>query len=63
MPLGILLVNVVSLSSSIGALTALAVLYAHLRSRGVLLLAATVLFLTADYTLGLVLFTSPDSPL
>jgi DNA-binding CsgD family transcriptional regulator len=62
-PLGILLVNVVSVSSSIGALTALAVLYAHLRSRGVLLLAASVLFLTADYTLGLVLFASPDSPL
>lgn len=63
MPLGILLVNVVSLSSSIGALTALAVLYAHLRSRGVLLLAAAVLFLAVDYTLGLVLFASPDSPL
>jgi DNA-binding CsgD family transcriptional regulator len=62
-PLGILLVNVVSLSSSIGALTALAVLYAHLRSRGVLLLAASVLFLTVDYTLGLVLFASPGSPL
>jgi DNA-binding CsgD family transcriptional regulator len=62
-PLGILLVNVVSVSSSIGALTALAVLYAHLRSRGVLLLAASVLFLTIDYTLGLVLFASPDSPL
>ncbi len=63
MPLGILLVNVVSVSSSIGALTALAVLYAHLRSRGVLLLAASVLFLTVDYTLGLVLFASPGSPL
>ena len=63
MPLGILLVNVVSVSSSIGALTALAVLYVHLRSRGVLLLAAAVLFLTADYTLGLVLFSSPGSPL
>jgi DNA-binding CsgD family transcriptional regulator len=62
-PLGILLVNVVSVSSSIGALTALAVLYAHLRSRGVLLLAASVLFLTVDYTLGLVLFASPGSPL
>jgi len=62
-PLGILLVNVVSLSSSIGALTALAVLFAHLRSRGVLLLAATVLFLTADYLLGLVLFAAPGSPL
>jgi len=61
--LGILLVNVVSVSSSIGALTALAVLYAHLRTRGVLLLAATVLFLTADYTLGLVLFAAPGSPL
>jgi DNA-binding CsgD family transcriptional regulator len=63
MPLGILLVNVVSVSSSIGALTALAVLYAHLRSRGVLLLAATVLFLTVDYTLGLVLFAAPGSSL
>ena len=63
MPLGILLVNVVSVSSSIGALTALAVLYAHLRSRGVLLLAASVLFLTVDYILGLVLFASPGSPL
>jgi DNA-binding CsgD family transcriptional regulator len=62
-PLGILLVNVVSLSSSIGALTALAVLFVHLRSRGVLLLAASVLFLTADYALGLVLFASPDTPL
>lgn len=62
-PLGILLVNVVSVSSSIGALTALAVLYAHLRSRGVLLLAAAVLFLAVDYTLGLVLFASPGSPL
>jgi DNA-binding CsgD family transcriptional regulator len=62
-PLGILLVNVVSVSSSIAALTALAVLYAHLRSRGVLLLAAAVLFLTIDYTLGLVLFASPDSSL
>jgi len=62
-PLGILLFNVVSVSSSIGALTALAVLYAHLRSRGVLLLAAAVLFLTVDYTLGLVLFASPGSPL
>jgi DNA-binding CsgD family transcriptional regulator len=62
-PLGILLVNVVSVSSSIGALTALAVLYAHLRSRGVLLLAASVLFLAVDYTLGLVLFASPGSPL
>jgi len=62
-PLGILLVNVVSVSSSIGALTALGVLYAHLRSRGVLLLAAAVLLLTVDYTLGLVLFSSPDSPL
>jgi DNA-binding CsgD family transcriptional regulator len=62
-PLGTLLVNVVSVSSSIGALTALAVLYAHLRSRGVLLLAATVLFLTLDYTLGLVLFASPGTPL
>jgi DNA-binding CsgD family transcriptional regulator len=61
--LGILLVNVVSVSSSIGALTALAVLYAHLRSRGVLLLAASVLFLTVDYSLGLVLFASPGSPL
>lgn len=61
MPLGILLVNVVSVSSSIGALTALAVLYAHLRSRGVLLLAAAVLFLTVDYTLGLILFASPGS--
>jgi len=60
-PLGILLVNVVSVSSSIGALTALAVLYAHLRSRGVLLLAATILFLTVDYTLGLVLFAAPGS--
>jgi DNA-binding CsgD family transcriptional regulator len=60
---GILLVNVVSLSSSIGALTALAVLYAHLRSRGVLLLAAAVLFLAVDYTLGLILFASPGSPL
>ena len=63
MPLAILLVNVVSVSSSIGALTALAVLYAHLRSRGVLLLAASVLFLTVDYTLGLVLFASPGSSL
>jgi DNA-binding CsgD family transcriptional regulator len=62
-PLGILLVNVVSVSSSIGALTALAVLYAHLRSRGVLLLAAAVLFLAVDYTLGLVLFASPGSSL
>jgi DNA-binding CsgD family transcriptional regulator len=62
-PLGILIVNVVSVSSSIGALTALAVLYVHLRSRGVLLLAATVLFLTVDYTLGLVLFAAPGSPL
>ena len=63
MPLGILLANVVSLSSSIGALTALVVLFLHLRSRGVLLLATSVLLLTADYTLGLVLFASPDSPL
>ena len=63
MSLGILLLNVVSVSSSIGALVALAVLYAHLRSRGVLFLAAAVLFLTVDYTLGLVLFASPDSPL
>ena len=63
MPLGILRVNVVSVSSSIGALTALAVLYAHLRSRGVLLLTASVLFLAVDYTLGLVLFASPGSPL
>jgi len=62
-PLGILLLNVVSVSSSIGALTALAVLYVHLRSRGVLLLAAAVLCLTVDYTLGLLLFSSPDSPL
>jgi DNA-binding CsgD family transcriptional regulator len=62
-PLGILLVNVVSVSSSIAALIALAVLYAHLRSRGVLLLAAAVLFLAIDYTLGLVLFASPGSPL
>jgi DNA-binding CsgD family transcriptional regulator len=62
-PLGILLVNVVSVSSSIGALTALAVLYVHLRSRGVLLLGASLLFLTADYVLGLVLFAAPGSPL
>jgi DNA-binding CsgD family transcriptional regulator len=62
-PLGILIVNIVSVSSSISALTALAVLYAHLRSRGVLLLAACVLFLTVDYTLGLVLFAAPGSPL
>jgi DNA-binding CsgD family transcriptional regulator len=62
-PLGILLVNVVSVSSSIGALTALAMLYVHLRTRGVLLLATTVLFLTVDYTLGLVLFANPGSPL
>lgn len=62
-PLGSLLVNVVSLSTSLGALTALAVLYAHLRSRGVLLLAASVLFLAVDYALGLVLFASPVSPL
>jgi DNA-binding CsgD family transcriptional regulator len=62
-PLGILLVNVVSVSSSIGALTALAVLFLHLRSRGVLLLAASVLFLTVDYTLGLVLFASPGTSL
>ena len=63
MPLGILLVNVVSVSSSIGALTALAVLFVHLRSRGVLLLAASVLFLTVDYSLGLVLFASPGTSL
>jgi DNA-binding CsgD family transcriptional regulator len=63
MPLGILLVNVVSVSSSIGALTALVVLFLHLRSRGVLLLAVSVLFLTIDYTLGLVLFASPDTSL
>jgi DNA-binding CsgD family transcriptional regulator len=63
MPLGILVLNVVSLSSSIGALIALAVLYAHLRSRGVLLLAAALLFLTVDYALGLVLFAPADSPL
>jgi DNA-binding CsgD family transcriptional regulator len=63
MPLGLLLVNVVSVSSSLGALTALVVLYLHLRSRGVLLLAASVLFLTVDYTLGLVLFASPDTSL
>ena len=44
-------------------LTALAVLFVHLRSRGVLLLAASVLFLTVDYTLGLVLFASPDTSL
>jgi hypothetical protein len=62
-PLGILLVNVVSVSSSIGALTALIVLYLHLRSRGVLLLAASVFLLTADFVLGLVLFASPDTSL
>ena len=63
MPLGILLVNVVSVSTSIGALTALAVLYLHLRTRGVLLLGLAVLFLTVDFTLGLLLFASPDTPL
>ncbi len=63
MPLGILLLNVVSVSTSLGALVALAVLYAHLRSRGVLLLAAAVLCLTVDYALGLVIFASPESPL
>jgi hypothetical protein len=44
MPPGILLVNVISASSSIDALTALAVLFVHLHSRVVLLLAASVLF-------------------
>ena len=44
-PLGILPVNVVSESSSIGALTALAVLFLHLLSSGTLLPAASVLFL------------------
>ena len=63
MPLGILLANVVSVSTSIGALAALIVLYLHLRSRGVLLLAASVLLLTADFVVGLVLFASPDTPL
>ena len=63
MPLGILLANVASLSTSLGALVALAVLAVHLRSRAVLLLLAAVAFLTADYVLGLALASLPDSPL
>ena len=63
MPLGILLANVVSLSTSLGALAALAVLAVHLRSRGLALLACAVALLTADYLLGLVLASQPDSPL
>jgi DNA-binding CsgD family transcriptional regulator len=62
-PLGILIANVVSVSTSLGALAALAVLAVHLRSRGVALLLAAVVFLTADYVLGLTLALLPDSPL
>lgn len=63
MPLGILLANVVSLSTSLGALAALTVLAFHLRSRGLGLLACAVALLTADYLLGLVLAAQRGSPL
>ncbi len=63
MPLGLLLANVVSVSTSLGALLALGVLFFHLHSRGVLLLAAAVALLTVDYVLGLLLFAPADSPL
>jgi DNA-binding CsgD family transcriptional regulator len=61
--LGTLLFNVVSLSTSLGALVALGALAFHLRSRGVLLLLGAILFLTTDYVLGVVHFALPDSPL
>jgi DNA-binding CsgD family transcriptional regulator len=62
-PIGILLFNVASLSTSTGALAALAALAVHLRSRGLFLLLVSVAFLTADYVLGLAVFAGPDSPL
>jgi DNA-binding CsgD family transcriptional regulator len=62
-PLAILLANVVSLSTSLGALAALVVLALHLRSRGLGLLACAVAFLATDYLLGLVLASGPASPL
>jgi DNA-binding CsgD family transcriptional regulator len=62
-PLWTLLFNVASLSTSLGALAALAALAVHLRSRGLFLLLASVALLAADYVLGLVFFAGPDSPL
>jgi DNA-binding CsgD family transcriptional regulator len=50
-------------STSIGALTALAVLFLYLRSRGVILLLAADAFLTIDYILGLALFAPSESTL
>ncbi len=63
MPIGILLFNVASLSTSLGALAALAALAVHLRSRGLFLLLGAVLLLAADYVLGIAFFAGPDSPL
>lgn len=63
MPLGIMIANVVSVSTSLGALAALAVLAVHLRSRGVALLLTAVALLTIDYILGLTMAFMPDSPL
>jgi DNA-binding CsgD family transcriptional regulator len=63
MRLGVLLVNVASLSTSLAALIALAVLFVQLRSRGVLLLLGALLCLAADYVLGLSLYVPQDSPL
>ncbi len=61
MPLWLLLVNVASVSTSIGALIALGMLFLHTRSRGLVLLMGSVACLTADYALGLSLFVSAGS--
>jgi DNA-binding CsgD family transcriptional regulator len=63
MSFGLVLLNVASLSTSLGAVIALALAAALLRSRGALLLLGTVLCLAGDYVLGLLLYIPHDSPL
>jgi DNA-binding CsgD family transcriptional regulator len=62
-PLTSLLINVASLSTILGAVSALTVLAVLRRSRGALLLLAAVLCLAADYAVGLILYLPAGSPL
>jgi DNA-binding CsgD family transcriptional regulator len=63
MSLVFLLSNVASLSTSFGALVALAILTSQSRSRGLSLLLGAVFFLSTDYMLGVILYAPVDSSL